>query len=93
MSDIMNEFNSGGGQSNIRLGDYILRKPDDFGGTITRDVVVGWDGSRFTFDGAGASGMSTFLWRKEKRLYSLDLIVLSMCLFMLLQQLIQQEVI
>lgn len=66
MSDIMNEFNSGGGQSNIRLGDYISRKPDDFGGTITRDVVVGWDGSRFTFDNAGATSMSTFFMAQGK---------------------------
>ena len=45
----MNEFNPSGGQSNIRLGDYIARKPDDFGGTITMDILVTWDGTRFTF--------------------------------------------
>ena len=66
MSDIMNEFNPSGGQSNIRLGDYISRRPDDFGGTITRDVVVGWDGTRFTFDGIGASTIGTFFMAQGK---------------------------
>ena len=28
-SNIMNEFNSSGGQSNIRLGDYLGRYPDN----------------------------------------------------------------
>ena len=71
-----------GGQSNIKLGDYIARKkPDDFGGPITRDILVQWDGTRFTFDGFGATTLTSFLWRKEKRLYSLDLIVVSMCLY------------
>ena len=61
-SNIMNEFNPSGGQSNIKLGDYAARAPDDFGGTITRDINVGWDGTRFTFDGtAGATTSSTFL--------------------------------
>ena len=61
LSNIMNEFNSSGGQSNIRLGDYIARKPDDFGGTITRDIVVTWDGTRFLFDGVGPSSLTSFL--------------------------------
>ena len=41
----MNEFNPSGGQSNIRLGDYTARNPDDFGGVITMDILVhlGWN--------------------------------------------------
>ena len=59
-SNIMNEFNSGGGQSNIRLGDYTARYPDNFGGVQTIDIVVAWDGSRFTFDGFGPSTLFSF---------------------------------
>ena len=66
LSNIMNEFNSGGGQSNIRLGDYIARKPDDFGGTITRDILVTWDGTRFLFDGAGPSTLTSFFMAQGK---------------------------
>ena len=66
LSNIMNEFNSGGGQSNIRLGDYIARKPDDFGGTITRDILVGWDGTRFTFDGVGPTTLTSFFMAQGK---------------------------
>ena len=65
-SNIMNEFNSSGGQSNIKLGDYAGRTPDDFGGTITRDINVGWDGTRFTFDSAGANTTSTFIMAQGK---------------------------
>ena len=66
LSNIMNEFNSGGGQSNIKLGDYIARKPDDFGGTITRDILVGWDGTRFTFDGVGPTTLTSFFMAQGK---------------------------
>ena len=62
----MNEFNPSGGQSNIKLGDYIARKPDDFGGTITRDILVQWDGTRFTFDGFGATTLSSFFMAQGK---------------------------
>ena len=66
MSDIMNEFNPSGGQSNIRLGDYIARKPDDFGGTITLDILVTWDGTRFLFDGVGPSSLTSFFMAQGK---------------------------
>ena len=66
LSNIMNEFNPSGGQSNIKLGDYIARKPDDFGGTITRDILVQWDGTRFTFDGFGATTLSSFFMAQGK---------------------------
>ena len=66
MSDIMNEFNPSGGQSNIRLGDYIARKPDDFGGTITMDILVTWDGTRFLFDGVGPSSLTSFFMAQGK---------------------------
>ena len=62
----MNEFNPSGGQSNIKLGDYIARKPDDFGGTITRDILVGWDGTRFTFDGVGPTTLTSFFMAQGK---------------------------
>ena len=51
-SDIMNEFNSGGGQSNIKLGDYIARYPDNFGGIQEEVVVIAWNGSSFTLSGS-----------------------------------------
>ena len=44
-SDIMNEFNSGGGQSNIKMGDYIARYPDIFGGIQEDVIVIAWNGS------------------------------------------------
>ena len=50
-SDIMNEFNSGGGQSNIKMGDYIARYPDNFGGIQEDVIVIAWNGSSFTFAG------------------------------------------
>ena len=66
LSNIMNEFNPSGGQSNIRLGDYIARKPDDFGGTITMDILVTWDGTRFLFDGVGPSSLTSFFMAQGK---------------------------
>ena len=66
LSNIMNEFNPSGGQSNIKLGDYIARKPDDFGGPITRDILVQWDGTRFTFDGFGATTLTSFFMAQGK---------------------------
>ena len=43
----MNEFNSGGGQSNIKLGDYIARYPDNFGGIQEEIITVAWTGQHF----------------------------------------------
>jgi len=59
-SNIMNEFNSSGGQSNIRLGDYLGRYPDNptGGGTYAptygqRDIVfISWTGQHFTINSA-----------------------------------------
>ncbi len=50
-SDLMNEFNSSGGQSNIKLGDYTARYPDNFGGIQEDAVIIQWNGSAFTFNG------------------------------------------
>ena len=47
----MNEFNSGGGQSNIKLGDYIARYPDNFGGIQEEIVTIAWTGQHFTLNG------------------------------------------
>ena len=54
-SDIMNEFNSGGGQSNIKLGDYIARYPDNFGGIQEDIVYVNWTGTHFQLNGISGS--------------------------------------
>ena len=46
----MNEFNPSGGQSNIKLGDYIARRARRFWWNYyTRYFSSGWDGTRFTF--------------------------------------------
>ena len=51
-SDIMNEFNPSGGQSNIKFSDYLARNPDNptGGGTYAPigqgDVIyLGWSGN------------------------------------------------
>ena len=54
-SDIMNEFNSGGGQSNIKLGDYIARYPDNFGGLQEEVVTVAWTGQHFQLNSLSGS--------------------------------------
>ena len=54
-SDIMNEFNSGGGQSNIKLGDYIARYPDNFGGIQEDITFVNWTGTHFQINGTSGS--------------------------------------
>ena len=54
-SDIMNEFNSGGGQSNIKLGDYIARYPDNFGGIQEEVIYVNWTGTHFQINGSSGS--------------------------------------
>ena len=51
----MNEFNSGGGQSNIKLGDYIARYPDNFGGIQEDIVYVAWTGTHFQLNGISGS--------------------------------------
>jgi hypothetical protein len=67
-SDIMNEFNSGGGQSNIKLGDYISRHPDKWGSDpISTTVLVAWDGYRFTLDGSVPTGTSGY-WTYDGKL-------------------------
>jgi len=54
-SNLMTEFNSGGGQSNIKLGDYHSRYPDAHGSPISLYIVVAWDGYRLTFNGTGSN--------------------------------------
>ncbi len=51
-SNIMNEFNPSGGQSNIKMGDYTARYPDNFGGIQEEVNVVTWNGSSFTLAGS-----------------------------------------
>ena len=51
----MNEFNSGGGQSNIKLGDYIARYPDNFGGIQEDITFVNWTGTHFQINGTSGS--------------------------------------
>lgn len=52
-SDIMNEFNPSGGQSNIKLSDYTARYPDQPDGTREYYYIsVAWNGTAFTFFGA-----------------------------------------
>tara|TARA_B100001564_G_scaffold238025_1_gene201333 strand:- start:522 stop:2231 length:1710 start_codon:yes stop_codon:yes gene_type:complete len=58
-SNIMNEFNSGGGQSNIKLGDYLGRYPDNFGGIQEESLYVTWNGTGFTVNGLAASFAGT----------------------------------
>ena len=60
-SDIMNEFNSGGGQSNIKLGDYVARYPDNFGGIQEEAIYVAWDGYRFLLNGNAPVSTGTYL--------------------------------
>ena len=68
-SDIMNEFNPSGGQSNIKLGDYLGRYPDNptGGGTYAptygqRDMVfVSWTGQHFTINGIAPTFNPGFL--------------------------------
>ena len=68
-SDIMNEFNPGGGQSNIKLGDYISRYPDNFGGIQEEAIYVTWDGYRFVFNGSAPSFATTaYAWPGKLRL-------------------------
>ena len=51
-SDIMNEFNPSGGQSNIKLGDYTARYPDQPDGTrLNLYASVTWNGTAFQFFG------------------------------------------
>lgn len=57
-SDIMNEFNPSGGQSNIKFSDYLARNPDNptGGGTYAPigqgDVIyLGWSGTQFVING------------------------------------------
>ena len=75
----MNEFNSSGGQSNIRLGDYIQRYPDqagtDSGGACRQQIVwyVTWNGSQLIFDGSAPSTDSSFFFWPGKVRISLAL--------------------
>ena len=61
-SDIMNEFNPSGGQSNIKLGDYTARYPDQPDGTREHHYVsVSWNGTAFQFyGGTPPSSLSSF---------------------------------
>lgn len=60
-SDIMNEFNPSGGQSNIKLGDYNSRLPDQPDGVrLSYYVTVGWNGTSFTFFGSAPSTIGSF---------------------------------
>ena len=54
-SNIMNEFNPSGGQSNIKLGDYGARYPDNFGGIQEEVVYIAWTGTHFQFNGISGS--------------------------------------
>jgi len=62
-SDIMNEFNPSGGQSNIKFSDYVARLPDNpTGGGIYAppygqgDVVyISWSGTQFVINGTTPS--------------------------------------
>ena len=54
-SNLMNEFNSSGGQSNIKLGDYIARYPDNFGGIQEDIIYVAWTGQHFTIQGVSGA--------------------------------------
>jgi hypothetical protein len=69
-SDIMNEFNPGGGQSNIKLGDYISRYPDKYGSDpVSLTVFVAWDGYRFTIDGLAPTGASYWTYHGKLRIF------------------------
>ena len=57
-SDIMNEFNPSGGQSNIKFSDYLARNPDNptGGGTYAPTgqgevIYISWTGTQFVFNG------------------------------------------
>ena len=58
-SDIMNEFNPSGGQSNIKFSDYLAKNPTNptGGGTYApigqHDVIyISWSGTSFLFNGS-----------------------------------------
>jgi len=78
-SDLMNEFNSSGGASNIKLGDYIRRYPDqagtDSGGACRQQIIwfVTWNGSQLRFDGGGATTDTSFYFFPGKIRLSLAL--------------------
>jgi len=59
-SDLMTEFNSPGGASNIKLGEYAARYPDTGGGPMTRLIYVTWDGYQLKFGGSGASSDTSY---------------------------------
>ncbi len=75
----MNEFNSSGGASNIKLGDYIRRFPDqagtDSGGACRQQFIsyVTWNGSQLIIDGAAPSTDTTFFFFPGKIRLSLAL--------------------
>jgi len=59
-SDLMTEFNSPGGASNIKLGDYHSRYPDAHGSPISLTTYVTWDGYQLKFGGLGAATDSSY---------------------------------
>ena len=75
-SNIMTEFNSPGGASNIKLSDYAGRYPDTDGGPITRLIYVTWDGYQLKFGGLGATSDTAYYTYAGKLNYVCYLIVL-----------------
>ena len=61
-SNIMNEFNPSGGQSNIKFSDYLARNPDNptGGGTYAPTgqgevVYISWSGTQFLFNSVAST--------------------------------------